>query len=173
MNKAGRRQTALPPEKSTKIFRACEYPPLSTPTHSVTLSVFSPAICFSTALFGKNCCAWCVVLRKHSDDFLLTFHFFFISFAGFSLLLEFFILLFSIVVNDIQKFVCKFDVCNFYNTIFFCWKPRILTLPYQIVDLSMTHEHNDNFGTTFMNNPWHFEKISKLSILLKTVQISR
>ena len=37
----------------------------------------------------------------------------------FSLLFEFILLL--SIVNDIQKFVCKFDVCNFYNTIFFCW----------------------------------------------------
>lgn len=36
---------------------------------------FSPAICFPAALFGKSCCAWCVVFRKHSDDFLPTFRF--------------------------------------------------------------------------------------------------
>lgn len=37
-------------------------------------------------------------------------------------------------------------------------EPRILALSYQIVDLSMTHEHNDNFGTIFMNNPWLLRK---------------
>ena len=36
--------------------------------------------------------------------------------------------------------------------------PRILMLPYQIVDLSMTHEHNDNPGTILMNHPWLFKK---------------
>lgn len=46
------------------------------------------------------------------NDFLPTFYFFF-SFVDFSLLLEFSYKLLSIVVNDIQKFVCKFDVCNF------------------------------------------------------------
>lgn len=26
-------------------------------------------------------------------------------------------------------------------------------LPYQTIDLSMTHEHNDKLGTTLTNNP--------------------
>ena len=27
---------------------------------------------------------------------------------------------FTIIINNIQNFVCKFYICNFYNTIFFC-----------------------------------------------------
>lgn len=29
-------------------------------------------------------------------------------------------------------------------------------LPYQTIDLSMTHEHNDKLGTTLTNNPYFF-----------------
>lgn len=88
---SGQAANCAPSRKINLFFSTtCQYPPLSGPMCFVTLSGFSPAICFPTALFGKSCCAWCVVFRKHSDDFLPTFYFFF-SFVDVSLLLEFFI----------------------------------------------------------------------------------
>lgn len=118
---SGQAANCAPSRKNQSVFSTtCQYPSLSGPTRFVTLSAFSQAICFPTTLFGKSCCTWCVVLKKHSEWFSPYF-LFLLLFCRFLLTSWVFILLLSIVVNDIQKFVCKFDVCNFYNTIFFCW----------------------------------------------------
>lgn len=79
---------------------------LSLCQHSVRLSAFLQRCSAKTFALGV------LSLESIVNDFLPTFYFFF-SFVDFSLLLEFSYKLLSIVVNDIQKFVCKFDVCNF------------------------------------------------------------
>ena len=118
---SGQAANCAPSRKNQSVFSTtCQYPSLSGPTRFVTLSAFSQAICFPTTLFGKSCCTWCVVLKKHSEWFSPYF-LFLLLFCRFLLTSWVFILLLSIVVNDIQKFVCKFDVCNFYNTIIFYW----------------------------------------------------
>ena len=110
MKRAGGKLRSL--QKNQSVFSAtCQYPPLSGPIRRSTPSAFSPAICFSTALgLIPIRLASAVALSVLSCESRAMI---------FSLLFEFILLL--SIVNDIQKFVCKFDVCNFYNTIFFCW----------------------------------------------------
>lgn len=112
MKRAGGKLRSL--QKNQSVFSTtCQYPPLSGQIRRSIPSAFSPAICFSTAFFGGGIpirLASAVALSVLSCESRAMI---------FSLLFEFILLL--SIVNDIQKFVCKFDVCDFYNTIFFCW----------------------------------------------------
>ena len=108
----GRRQTALPPEKSIRFF---DHLPISAFVRSDSSEYpvrFQPGNLFFHGFFGgiPIRLASAVALSVLSCESRAMI---------FSLLFEFILLL--SIVNDIQKFVCKFDVCNFYNTIFFCW----------------------------------------------------
>lgn len=124
MKRAGGKLRSL--QKNQSVFSTtCQYPPLSGPIRRSTPSAFSPAICFSTALGGIPIrLASAVALSVLSCESRAMI---------FSLLFEFILLL--SIVNDIQKFVCKFDVCNFYNTIFFCWIIKNIDADISMVDI--------------------------------------
>lgn len=114
----GRRQTALPPEKSILFF---DHLPISTfvrPDSSEHSVRFQPENMFFYGGVYLSVRKNLLSLQCHLCIFLL-FVSFCNLFAGFSFFLLEFILLPSII-NDPQKFICKLAICNFYNTIFSC-----------------------------------------------------